>query len=117
MTKNHQGGCHCKKVRYEAELDLASPVIECNCSYCAAHGLLLAFLPESQVKVTQGEDNLTEYRFNKSTIAHLFCATCGVQPFARAEKDGIWTRAINVRTIDDVELDELTRTKMSGKDF
>jgi len=109
------GGCHCKNVRYEVEIDLSQAVIECNCSYCEAKGTLLAFVPASQFTLVSGEDNLTEYRFNTGKIQHLFCKTCGVQAFGRGEgKDGP-TVAINVRTIDAVDLGALTRMPFEGR--
>lgn len=117
MTQTHQGGCHCGKVRYEVELDLAQPVLECNCSHCQAKGFLLQFVPAEKFTLLSGVGDLTEYRFNTQTIAHLFCNTCGVQPFARAEKDSGTTYAINVRTIDGVDVGALTRKPVNGKDF
>ena len=114
--KTYTGGCHCKSVRYEVELDLTQPVIECNCSHCAVKGLLLSFTPKTKFSLLSGEDNLTEYRFNTEKIAHLFCATCGVESFGYGEMpDGTPTAAINVRTIDDVDLDTLTRQPYDGK--
>lgn len=117
MTKTHQGGCHCKAVRYETDLDLTQPVIECNCSHCAIKGLLLSFVPGDAFTLVSGDDVLTEYRFNTKNIAHLTCSICGVEAFARGEKDGQPTYAINVRSIDGVDLDALTRTPANGKDF
>jgi hypothetical protein len=109
------GGCHCKAVRYEVEIDLSKPVLECNCSHCQVKGLLLAFVPASAMHIVSGEDNLTEYRFNTEKLQHLFCKTCGVQSFARGEKDGAGTYGINVRTIDDIDLSALTRIPYDGK--
>jgi len=62
-----------------------------------------------------GEDNLAEYRFNTEKIAHLFCKTCGVQVFGRAEKDGVPMSGVNVRTIDGVGLAALKRRPFDGK--
>jgi hypothetical protein len=73
------GGCHCKAVRYEVDVDLAQPVLECNCSHCQIKGFLLAFVPDSAMTVLSGQDNLTEYRFNTEKLQHLFCKTCGVE--------------------------------------
>ena len=110
------GGCHCGKVRYEAEIDLTKPVIECNCSICAGKGMLLSFIPENNMKITSGEDMLTEYRFNTEKIAHLFCKVCGTQAFAKAtDKEGNQAYAINVRTIDGVDLEALNRMPFDGK--
>lgn len=99
------------------EADLGN-VIECNCSHCAIKGLLLTFTPAEQFTLLQGKDNLTEYRFNNKTIAHLFCKTCGVQSFARGQKkDGTPTTCINVRCLNGVDFSALTLTPINGKDY
>ncbi|MBY0294268.1 GFA family protein [Patescibacteria group bacterium] len=110
------GGCQCGKVRYEAEVDLTQPVIECNCSICQGKGMLLAFIPEDKMAILSGKDALTEYRFNTEKIAHLFCSVCGVQAFARATSpSGEPTYAINVRTLDGIDLNILNRTPFDGR--
>jgi hypothetical protein len=111
------GGCHCGKVRYEVEIDLTQPVIECNCSHCAVKGLLLAFVPASAFTLTSGQESITEYRFNIKLIAHEFCKVCGVQPFGHGEGPNGPTAAINVRTLDSVDLESITRTPYNGKDI
>jgi hypothetical protein len=115
--KKHSGGCHCKKVRFEVEIDLSKPVIECNCSYCQVKGMLLSFAPASSFTLTSGEDMLSEHRFNKKTIAHLFCKTCGVQSFGRGEGPQGATVAINVRALDDIDISTLERNQFNGKDM
>ncbi|MEK9160600.1 MAG: GFA family protein [Patescibacteria group bacterium] len=110
----HIGSCHCQSVRYEVDIDLSAPVIECNCSHCEPKGFLLSFVPAS-LFTAQGEENLTEYHFNTEKIQHLFCKTCGVQAFGRGEgKDGP-TVAVNVRTINGIELGNLTRLPFDGR--
>ena len=79
----HTGGCHCGKVRYQVEIDLAQPVIACNCSMCGRSGTLLAFVPAEKFELLQGEDSLKDYKFNKHAIHHLFCTSCGIKSFAR----------------------------------
>lgn len=118
MIETYTGGCHCKEVRYEVSLDLAPPVLECNCSHCEKKGMLLSFVPAEAFTFTEGEDKLTEYRFNTEKIAHVFCARCGVQPIGRAvNKEGAPTIAVNVRTIDGIDLTTLTRMPIDGKSF
>ncbi len=113
----YTGHCHCGAVRYEAETDLAQ-VLSCNCSHCTQHGLLLNFIPAAQFKLLSGGDNLTEYRFNKKMIAHLFCKTCGIESFARGKgKEGNDTVALNVRCLDGVDVDSLTLTPFDGKNW
>ncbi|MDB5244194.1 MAG: Gfa-like protein [Parcubacteria group bacterium] len=114
--EHRKGGCHCGKVRYEVEVDLTKPVVECNCSICGGKGLLLSFVPTEQMTVLSGEDSLTEYRFNTEKIVHLFCKVCGTETFARGEgPDGKATYAINVRTLDEVDLATLSRMPYDGK--
>lgn len=114
--KKYTGGCHCGAVRFEVEADLSS-VISCNCSHCQMKGVLLTFVPASQFKLLSGQNNLTEYRFNKKVIEHLFCKTCGVQSFGRGiGKEGP-TAAINVRCLDGVDLEKLSVTPWNGKDY
>lgn len=111
------GGCHCKRVRYEVELDLSQPVIECNCSHCEAKGMLLSFVPEEKFSLLEGESELTDYRFNKGLIAHLFCKHCGVQAFGKGSGPNGPTVAINVRTIDGVDVSTLIRKPFNGKEY
>lgn len=116
--KTYTGGCHCKRVRYQAELDLFAPVLECNCSHCQIKGLLLSFTDASNFTLLEGEDALTEYRFNTNMIEHLFCKHCGVEAFGRGQKkDGSPTVAVNVRSVDEVEIDTLKRMPVDGRSF
>lgn len=112
--KTYTGGCHCKAVRYEVETDLEK-IITCDCSHCAAKGLLLNFVDKDKFKLLSGADQLTEYQFNKKTIRHLFCKICGVQSYS----EGVTFPkvAINVRCLDGIDLSTLTLTPYSGKDL
>lgn len=115
----YQASCHCGAVRLEIETEAPfTEAIECNCSHCSKKGFLLAFVPAERTKALSGEDAQTEYRFNKKAIAHRFCSTCGVSVSAEsAGPDGTLTRAINLRTIEDLDPDTLTIKKVSGKDY
>lgn len=116
MKATYSGGCHCGKVRYEVALDLAQPVIACNCSRCAKLGSLLAFAPLDEFKLTSGADEISEYKFNKNVIRHKFCRTCGIQSFAEGIRpDGVRMAAINVRCLDGVEPDTLSVKKFDGR--
>ena len=113
--RTYRGSCHCGNVRYEVETDLGQ-VISCNCSICSRTGALLAFTPMAKFKLLSGQDSLTEYRFNKHVIGHLFCKTCGIRPFATGKMpNGDEMRAVNVRCLEDVDLDALPLTKFDGK--
>ena len=105
-AQTYTGGCQCGKVHYEVSLELGE-VISCNCSRCGRLGLLLAFAPAQNFKLTSGEGAMTEYQFNKHVIHHLFCATCGVQSFARGKRpsDGADVVAVNARCLAGVDVD------------
>jgi hypothetical protein len=113
--KTYSGGCHCGKVRYEVKMDLAAPVISCNCSMCGKVGSLLSFVPGNQFTLKSGEDVLTDYQFNKHVIHHVFCSVCGIKSFARGTKDGNPMVAINTRCLDDVDIGTLDVRQVDGK--
>lgn len=112
--KTHQGKCHCGAVTFSVQSDFTS-VIECNCSHCAIKSLLLTFVPASQFQLLSGESALTEYRFNKHVIAHLFCRHCGVEAFGKSKDEtSVETIAINVRTLEGIDLASIPRTPFDG---
>jgi hypothetical protein len=39
MHKQHEGGCHCGRVRFRARVDL-DLLFKCNCSICTKKGIL-----------------------------------------------------------------------------
>ena len=114
--KTYAGGCHCGKVRYEVTVDLSEPAITCNCSMCGRSGTMLRFVPLESFKLLSGADSLTEYRFNSRIINHQFCSVCGIKSFASGKsKDGVETRAINVRCLDEVDLQAVPTRHVDGK--
>jgi hypothetical protein len=114
-VRSYTGGCHCGAVRYETTTDL-TPVISCNCSYCAKRGGLWTFVKPEQFALRSGEEDLAEYQFNKKVIHHLVCRVCGIQSFAHGKApDGSEVVAINVRCLDDVDLGALTITPYDGR--
>jgi hypothetical protein len=115
-AKTYKGGCHCGKVRFEVTLDLAEPAITCNCSMCGRSGTMLRFVPAAAFNLLSGTEFLTDYRFNSKVINHHFCSVCGIKAFASGKgKDGVETRAINVRCLDDVDLQAVPTRHMDGK--
>ena len=113
----HKGSCHCGAVRFtvDGEIDQA---IECNCSHCSRKGFLLWFVPRPALTITQGEDQLTTYTFNKHVIQHRFCKVCGCQPFGLGRMpDGAETAAINIRCLEGMEIDEVKRVPVNGREF
>ena len=111
----YEGSCHCGEVHFKVDVDLSNP-ITCNCSYCQRRGSILAFTPADNFELEKGEEKLTEYRFNKKKIQHLFCSVCGMQSFARAvAPDGTDTVAVNVRCLEGVDIESLKPTLFDGR--
>jgi hypothetical protein len=115
-AKMHAGGCHCGRVRYEVTIDLSEPAVTCNCSMCGRSGTMLRFVPADAFQLLSGSDVLTDYRFNSKVINHQFCSVCGIKSFASGKgRDGVETRAINVRCLDDVDLAQIATHQVDGK--
>jgi hypothetical protein len=114
-SKQYQGSCHCGKVRYEVTADL-SQVMQCNCSICSRAGYLMSFAPAEQFKLLSGENEVTDYLFNKHKIHHMFCKTCGVRSFGRgAGSDGKTMYMINARCLEGVDPTKLSIKYVDGK--
>jgi hypothetical protein len=113
---SHQGGCHCKNVRFEVELPELVEAQTCNCSMCSMTGFLHVIVPESRFRILKGEDNLTTYTFNTGVAKHLFCKTCGIKSFykPRSNPDG-WS--INAHCIDDISALKLHITDFDGQNW
>lgn len=112
----YHGSCHCGAVHFEARSEPIVRAISCNCSMCRRKGTLLAFIPGSKFTLLAGSDALVDYQFNRHIIHHLFCGNCGVTSFARGTlPDGTATVALNLRCIDEIDLDALTIMPFDGK--
>lgn len=115
MEKHYKGGCQCGAVAYEVDVNLDQS-ITCNCSRCQPLGAVLAFAPRDRFILHSGAEDLTEYRFNKHEIAHLFCKTCGIQSFSYGRMpDGTEIAAINLNVLEGVEARALSPTHVDGR--
>lgn len=113
---HYTGSCHCGNVKFEADLDLSSGVVSCNCSICRRTGALLAFTSPDHFKLLSGDGAVSDYQFNKKNIHHLFCNNCGVRSFGTGTgPDGKQMYAVNVRCLDGVELEGLKVNHFDGK--
>jgi hypothetical protein len=109
------GGCHCGKVRYEVKLALGT-VYECNCSMCSKKAALMTFVPAEQFRLLSGDEELTDYQWNKEIIHHVFCRTCGIHSFARGTDSGGRPMCmINARCLDGGDPSSLKVVPIDGK--
>ena len=111
-----EGGCHCKAVRFVAEVPQAVDALDCNCSICAKTGFRHLMVPHGDFALVRGADALTSYRFGTGAAEHLFCATCGVKSFyqPRSHPDS-WS--VNVNALDDVSGLEMTVSQFDGRNW
>jgi hypothetical protein len=93
----HKGSCHCGKVAFEVEGEFADAVA-CNCSICARKGALLWAVPRERLRPLTPEEGMSTYLFNRHAIAHRFCQSCGIHPFAEdVNPEGERTAYVNIR--------------------
>ena len=95
-----EGGCHCRAVRFEAELpDPPLPALDCNCSVCRMTGFMHIVVPHDRFELIAGRDALSSYRFGTGAAQHLFCRNCGIKSFyqPRSHPDA-WS--INANCLD-----------------
>lgn len=112
--RSYNGGCQRGNTSFSAELVLGE-LVACNCPRCRRVGHLLAYLPESDFRVTVGAAGVFEYRFHTGRIARRFCPVCGIQPYAAGTApDGTPSIAVNARCLDGVDLDALQIKRCDG---
>ncbi len=111
-----QGGCHCGAVVFEVRAQPPLTVQRCNCSICEATGYLHLIVPAARFTLLQGEQALTEYRFNTGTARHLFCGTCGIKSFyvPRSNPDGY---SVNVRCLRGIDPSEVNIEPFDGRNW
>jgi hypothetical protein len=80
MLEQHEGGCHCGRVRFRARVDL-DLLSQCNCSICTKKGILHLPVAPEHFELLKGKNALTVYTFGTSVAQHTFCLHCGMHAF------------------------------------
>jgi hypothetical protein len=110
------GGCHCRAVRFEADVPREIEALDCNCSICAATGFLHLIVPHADFRLLCGGGALTSYRFGTGAANHLFCAVCGIKSFYQPRSHPeAWS--VNLNALDDASALEVTVTPFDGRNW
>jgi hypothetical protein len=111
----YKGSCHCGAIEFEVDGELDG-AMACKCSMCQRKGSLLWFVPRERLKLHTPVENLGTYLFNREVIKHRFCLVCGIHPFAEGtDPQGQRTAAINIRCLEDIDLDAVPVTHYDGR--
>ncbi|WP_119387914.1 GFA family protein [Taklimakanibacter lacteus] len=112
----YKGSCHCGKVTFEVKGDVAAGAIACNCSICSRKGALLIAVPRNDLSLLSPETDLQKYTFNKHAIAHRFCRTCGMHPFAEDTAERLERLAyVNIRCLHGIDIAKVPVVEFDGR--
>lgn len=79
IQPKHRASCHCGGVVLELDLpDGITDVRRCNCSMCRRKGSIMGAVSLEGLRIAQGQNLLTVYRFNTMKAEHYFCSRCGI---------------------------------------
>ena len=106
MLEVREGGCHCGRVRFRAEVDL-DRLSQCSCSICTKKGILLLSLDPANFQLLRGRTALKSYTFGTGVAQHTFCSHCGMHAFyiPRSQPHRV---TVNARCLDDIDGPKLT---------
>jgi hypothetical protein len=60
MLEDREGGCHCGRVRFRAQVDL-DLLSQCNCTVCTKKGILHLPVAPENFELLRGKNSLTTY--------------------------------------------------------
>jgi hypothetical protein len=111
-----EGGCHCRAVRYEAEVPERIEILDCNCSICAMTGFRHLIVPHGDFRLLAGEGALTSYRFGTGAAKHLFCSICGVKSYYQPRSHPeAWS--LNFNALDDPSALDVEARAFDGRNW
>ncbi|KAJ0043889.1 hypothetical protein Pint_18540 [Pistacia integerrima] len=113
----HNGGCHCRKVRWRVQAPNSVVAWKCNCSDCSMRGNVHFSVPTERFELLgDSKDFLTTYTFGTQIAKHIFCKVCGITSFfiPRGSPD---TVAITFRCVDPGSLSHVEMKPYDGKNW
>jgi hypothetical protein len=111
-TKTYKGSCHCGKVKFEVDIDLAKGSGKCNCTYCTKLRNWSVLVNPEALKNVQGEEEMSYYMAAgrpEEYGKHGFCKHCGISTFSRGHLEQVGGDYVSIQlaSLDDASIDEL----------
>lgn len=103
--RTYHGSCHCKRIRYEADLDLAAGTGKCNCTYCWKARNWSIVMKPADFRLLCGEADRGRYGFrDNSQSQQVFCTNCGIRVYTEGNIPEIGGAYVSVAlaTLDDL---------------
>lgn len=116
-TVVHNGGCHCRKVRWRVRAPTSVVAWDCNCSDCFMRANTHFIVPAERFELLgDSKQFLTTYTFGTHTAKHTFCNVCGITSFyfPRSNPDGV---AITFRCVDPGTLTHVEVKNFDGRNW
>lgn len=117
--KTYKGSCHCGRVRFEADLDLAAGTGKCNCTHCWKRRWWSARVEVADFRPLAGAEELSGFRPGTERGHRGFCKHCGVHPYGWVDaapwNDGEYV-SISVAALDDLDPAELAAAPVKYMD-
>ncbi|CAN1123998.1 Centromere protein V [Linum perenne] len=114
---NHNGGCHCGKIRWRVQAPSSVVAWNCNCSDCSMRGNVHFIVPSHSFELLgDSQSYITTYTFGTHTAKHTFCKVCGITSFyvPRSNPDGV---AVTYRCVDPGTLTHVEIKDFDGKNW
>jgi hypothetical protein len=111
---HYVGACHCGTVRFEIDTsEPLDPYFRCDCSLCARKGAVMGQAPRAALKVTQGQEALSVYRWNTHEAEHFFCKHCGIYTH-HVMRGATDTIGVNMACVEGVDIFALGEVQVGG---
>jgi hypothetical protein len=117
--KTYQGSCQCKKIRFEADIDLAEGTAKCNCTSCFKRRWWSVRVQPDSFRPLGGEEMMSGYKPGESKGHSGFCKGCGVLTYGWVpvtEWNPTEYVAVSVAALDNVDLAELIAAPVKFSD-
>ncbi|CAN0914742.1 Centromere protein V [Linum grandiflorum] len=114
---NHNGGCHCGKIRWRVQAPSRVVAWNCSCSDCSMRGNVHFIVPSRSFELLgDSQSYVTTYTFGTHTAKHTFCKVCGITSFyiPRSNPDGV---AVTFKCVDPGTLTHVDIKHFDGKNW